>query len=622
MATPLPFRPEPEILQVLRNYRLSLIDRESVQTKRLAQSWFEMEVALNDQMQLLAFELLARKEKGDVITEQLIRRMERYQSLKNQLKDQVLRYTQQIAVPDIESEQLAYGELGFKQAAQAITGASAPSIGVQFDRLPVDAIEDMVGLLGNGSPLNTLLQEAYPDALDGIAKGLLNGLAQGLSPDKIAYDMAQGMGLGLERITLIARTEQLRVWRTSTERQYQNSNGAVLGKKRLAARDACMACLVLDGEFIPLGEPLSDHPRGRCTSVPVVRGAPELKWETGKEWFEKQSEELQRERMGDQAFELWKAGAFQLEDLAMHKHSDEWGDSLATRPVIQLLNKGGGDDDFEEEDEDFDPDLLDLEDEMLLAEEERPTPQTRESTTGIKILPSEATYSQGAFYSERVHIVGDGEAILKENISRGVRGPDSGLAYRETIAYEIDQLLGLDIVPKTSIFEDLDGKIWSLQEWVQNSMVGGDFRLGDVIYGQAPLKEPSDPGRVTLLDIILGNRDRHGGNWLMTSDGRIAAIDHGLGLISDGEDPFDYFELTEWRVFKDVQKAITAGEAPLYLPLEFKLRLEKLLASGELEELIDQIESLDGQREGLTHAAIRRIELVLRDWDKIFRSEV
>jgi len=327
------------VLFMLREYRQGLLGREVAQTERLATSWLNLEKSLMSDMQLLAFELeRLKRERDTIITPQLLRKQERYRSLLQQIKAEVTKYSLAIASPDIEKEQIAYGTLGLESSKKAIIDSFTLSIGSDFNSLPVDAIEDLVGMLGNGTPLNSLLKEAYKDSAEGVSQALLEGLARGISPQQIAREMSSGLGLGLERITLIARTEQLRVWRTSSQRQYAES-GVVLGQKRLAAKDACMACLMSDGEFIPLDQVLTDHPRGRCTSVPVVRGAPEPTWTTGRELFESLDPEEQRERMGNAAFDAWQSGQIDLSDLIRTVHHDEWGNHITTNSLSNILKE-------------------------------------------------------------------------------------------------------------------------------------------------------------------------------------------------------------------------------------------------------------------------------------------
>lgn len=329
--------PDPKVIQMLKEYRLSLIAREEDQTKRLARSWLSIESKLSDEMLLLARQIEDEKLKGSVITEQLLRRMSRYEKLQAQMKVEILNWTKEVAVLDIEREQLEYGTSALKVTQDVIKNSFrfAPA----FDRLPIDAVETYVGYLGDGTPLYRLLKEAYPDALDGVINSLLQGTAKGINPNQIAYDMARSMGMGLERITLIARTEQLRVTRSVSAQQYRAS-GIEGVMKRVATKDdaTCLACLVSDGEVIPLDQELDDHPRGRCVAVFQPASAPLINWEKGQDWFERQSPELQKEMMGDKKFTLWQEGQFKLSDLRQTDHDPVWGNSPRVATLQELTN--------------------------------------------------------------------------------------------------------------------------------------------------------------------------------------------------------------------------------------------------------------------------------------------
>jgi len=328
--------PDPKIIRMLREYRASLIAREDEQVKRLAAQWIDIENSLLDEMQLLALQIIEAKESGKAITEQLIMRMDRYQRLNAQMKSRILEFTKETAAPDIESEQREYGGAAIDIANDVIR--SQFRLAPAFDTLPLEHVETYVGLLGNGAPLNTLLKEAYPDSLDGVIKALLEGTAKGLNPGQIATNAAKGLGMGLERITLIARTEQLRVNRLVSADQYRRS-GLQGVMKRVATKDdrVCMACLVSDGEIIPLDQELDDHPRGRCCAIFQIKGVKEIEWQKGPDWFNKQSDDMQKSMMGEDKWEAWKAGKFKLSDLRQNSYSDIWGQSPRVPSLKELL---------------------------------------------------------------------------------------------------------------------------------------------------------------------------------------------------------------------------------------------------------------------------------------------
>jgi hypothetical protein len=328
--------PTPQILLILMNARAQLLAREDAQLQRMASSWLEIENSVRGQMYQLASEIAALQAEGRLVDEQLLRELASYKNLDDQLRQHILSYTTDVAVPDIEAEQLVYGLIGAGSAYDAIK-AGFIDFAPMFRKVDQQAIETYVGLLGNGSPLYTLLQEAYPDSVDAIVKSLLEGFALGLNPITIAENMTKALGVGLDRMTLIARTEQLRVWRLSMIQQYRDS-GVVLGFKRLVVKDfnTCMACLMADGEVYELADELEDHPRGRCTAVPILPGI-DITWQTGQEWFDGLDAQTQIDMMGQAKWDAWQAGQFQLTDLYKVAHSDVWGDSPRVATLKELL---------------------------------------------------------------------------------------------------------------------------------------------------------------------------------------------------------------------------------------------------------------------------------------------
>jgi SPP1 gp7 family putative phage head morphogenesis protein len=332
--------PDPLVVTILRQYKEALRLREARQMADMARQYAQIEMRLTDSMQLLANDMAARKAAGQTISEGALYRMDRYKALHLQVERELDNYTNQYALPFIEAEQQYYGEMGLRGAWDSLmaqTGAGGINLG--WNRLPVEAIENMVGLAGDGSPLRALLAKAYPDAMDGIIKQLIQSTALGINPRQTAYNMARGMDMGLDRALTIARTEQLRAFRMASTAQYRES-GIVKGFKRLATHDTrtCLACLMSDGEVFDSAQELSDHPNGRCTVIPILAIGPQVQWENGQDWFKSLPEEQQQNMMGEQLFNGWKGHKFGLSDLRKTAHSDTWGDSprVATFKELEL----------------------------------------------------------------------------------------------------------------------------------------------------------------------------------------------------------------------------------------------------------------------------------------------
>ncbi len=126
--------------------------------------------------------------------------------------------------------------------------------------------------------------------------------------------------------------------------------------------------------------------------------------------------------------------------------------------------------------------------------------------------------SQGVSYTFRLHHDAGIQSIFKVDGS-DIFCPSCG-AGREVAAYRIDRLLGMDLTPMTI-----------LREVVED----GDTLRGSAMYFVAGASEPAEtgaekPDRLRLFDAILGNSDRHDGNWLILADGIIVAIDHNRAI--------------------------------------------------------------------------------------------
>mgnify|MGYP000987965127 CR=1 FL=1 len=317
---------EARVISVLREYREALAAGELSVLQDLARRWVWIERDLDSDIAALQLLMAEKAANGEVITQQMIWKEGRYQILKGKLQEAISTYNRDYLVGALSKAQTEYGFMGVKAARDAV----AASLGIVTDRVsfPVlnrDAIETMAGYLSNGAPLNSLLKNDFPEALEGLTNALLRGIARGSTAKQVANEMLTGMGMGLNRAMLITRTEIGRAYRSGNVLQYRES-GVVTGFRRLVKKEsACMACLLLDGEVFKLESELDDHPQGNCSAVPVVAGAGAPDWEKGADWFAMLGEDQQKEKLGAQLFEKWQKEGFDLSSLVSKSHSEEWG---------------------------------------------------------------------------------------------------------------------------------------------------------------------------------------------------------------------------------------------------------------------------------------------------------
>jgi hypothetical protein len=337
-AMAMPDNREPTLIGLLREQRQALLAGERTQMREMARRWLELEQTLEGMTMSLALEIERMRELGIPITEGKIMQLERYQSLLLQVRAEVDLYAR-YADDLIRSRQSELAALGASDAGTALTTAMRQAgVGAYFNRLPVQAVQAMVGLAGDGSPLYQLLGESYGDAAQGLTAKLLEGVALGYNPVKTAHMMADGMGMGLNRALVVASTEQLRVYREASRLQYQES-GVVKGYRRMAkhAQDVCAACLMAEGTFYKTEETFEEHPSGHCTLLPVIEGLKEPKWTYGEAWFRAQNDSVQEQILGSGHFRAWKEGKFKLKDIVKRKTDPVWGSWLSPAPLTELV---------------------------------------------------------------------------------------------------------------------------------------------------------------------------------------------------------------------------------------------------------------------------------------------
>ena len=158
-----------------------------------ARAWLGVEQALQAQVDALAYELA----NSPTASMGQLQRSRRYRALMEQTRDELRRYEDFIE-PRIRSGQADMITLSMEHSRQAVNAvATEAQMVVNFDRLPVSAVNDMVGLAGDGSPLRAVLNDAARVGPDAMAQELVNGIALGRNPIQVART---AMRLGLGRV--------------------------------------------------------------------------------------------------------------------------------------------------------------------------------------------------------------------------------------------------------------------------------------------------------------------------------------------------------------------------------------------------------------------------------------
>jgi len=121
----------------------------------------------------------------------------------------------------------------------------------------------------------------------------------------------------------------------------------------------------------------------------------------------------------------------------------------------------------------------------------------------------------GVCDSQIVEYQDDGRGVWKglEDSSGDHQG------WHEVAAYELSEALGLHVVPKTVYAKNELREPGTAQEFLEGATLGR--------YRHATAEDADRAERILVLDYVIRNGDRHGGNYLWDQAGHLTAIDHG-----------------------------------------------------------------------------------------------
>lgn len=327
---------------VVERHRRELLRMERAAASEMVQQYGAIWTRLNAEIQQVVAQYQSAAAENAEISPAWVFEFNRLQNLQRQVEAELRTFADYAEAEITASQQQAVGAAAQHFDEIMLTATPpGPGVHVRWDRLPVEAISDLVGFSSNGSPLRALLDELGPEASKAVRDGLIQGLALGHNPRKVARAIRGEMGGNLVRALRISRTEMLRSYREATRRNYEANSDIIAGWRWLAAKQArtCASCLAMDGSFHTLDETQDDHPQGRCAMVPVLRGQENAppEWETGSDWLAKQGIEIQEKILGKAGAAAYRAGAVKLTDYVGQKHSDEWGSTRYAKSLRAIL---------------------------------------------------------------------------------------------------------------------------------------------------------------------------------------------------------------------------------------------------------------------------------------------
>jgi len=336
------------IEQVVEQARNALLKREARRSTQLMRAYGAIWNRLQEQIAVVQHAI------DDGMDRQYV--LDRLQELQRQVEIELVNYGSYADAQMQEGVREAI-EAALKDARRDVE-SSYPLFGRSLIRdswvhLDTGLVETALGMFEHGSPLRTrMVRTLGPAVAAGIGEKVMTGLALGYGPRKVQGIIRQAFGAGLDWSMTATRTSMLYAYRSATAASYAANPELVRNWKWGAALDqrTCMSCIALHGTVHPPTEILNDHHNGRCRMIPItptyrelgidvdepVGRTPQL---TGEQWFRQQPEETQRAMMGDDAYDAWRSGRFDLREYTIAYTDEVYGTMLREATLGELLRR-------------------------------------------------------------------------------------------------------------------------------------------------------------------------------------------------------------------------------------------------------------------------------------------
>jgi SPP1 gp7 family putative phage head morphogenesis protein len=335
----------------IAHFRRRAMEHERAAATALVDAYGFVWSDLQGQLDRLTADIAEAQGRGETVSRAWLARQSRYQALLAQTEERIRQYSQYAERTVLAERRAAVdaAQAGALDLLQAALGPNRAGAVVNFNRLPVEAIDRLVGALSPDSPLRQLFDGWGPQASKAAGEALVSALAEGVGPRKAAKQLRDAVHeVSGARALLISRQEINRTFRESSLETYKANADALEGWTWVAAgsRRTCAVCFAKHGTVHKLDERFASHICCRCCAAPLskswdalgFKGIPDNRptIEDGATLFGRLSEADQRHILGAGKYDLFARGLLQLADLIAPTRSRTWGPGMRERTLREL----------------------------------------------------------------------------------------------------------------------------------------------------------------------------------------------------------------------------------------------------------------------------------------------
>lgn len=338
------------IFQIISRFRKWLADREARAQAEVVRAYEDAWKAITEELAKVTSQMEASSD-GDA-SPSFSLEQNRLRELERQVVE-AIKEVGRVASDVTVREQATMVEAAERHAANLIKSKLSTRLAAEvagnFNRLPTDVIDNLVGAASDGSPVresfDRLARDLGLETGERVKTALVRGAALGWNPTQIARQVrreADAKGDNqmrapavVRRLNQTVRNESYRALREATRASYEASGVTKMWRWVSAnSPSTCVLCWAMHGQMFPLDVPLESHIACRCVMAPVLD--PSEPFETGPEKFAKLEPGFQKQILGETAFEAYQNGQVKLEDLVGIRDSERWGRSRYRRSIKEI----------------------------------------------------------------------------------------------------------------------------------------------------------------------------------------------------------------------------------------------------------------------------------------------
>lgn len=343
-----------DVFAVMDKFRAALLARESGAEARLVRAYGAAYRRLQDGILALDDEIGAL----DDLSAAKLGKLRRWKILRAEIVGEMDKFG--VILEDHLSESVSGSVRAGVAEARVMAEAALPGNAIldarimgSWNKLPAAAVENLMGFLSEGSPLAEMLKAGLGETLAAEAEAaLVEGLALGYNPRKVANILRDRLGQGLSWSLRTSRTVNLYAYREANRASYVANSRIVKGwiwRANVGGNPPpCPSCLAMDGTEHGLDERLNDHDNGRCWMEPITPSYKEMGFDvaepkrpqrqSGREWFEAQPAGAQKKILGEARWRAWSDGEFDFSQLTTTHDHPIWGEVRTAASLKQITS--------------------------------------------------------------------------------------------------------------------------------------------------------------------------------------------------------------------------------------------------------------------------------------------